>query len=322
MASIVKRGDGYRIHVSNGYSSDGKKIVETVTWTPDSSRTEKQNQKALNDFVIDFERKVKSGKYLDGNKMRFSDFAMLWKTEYAEKQLQITTLERNVYILEQIVNPELGHIVLSKLQPLHFQNLYSKLEKTGYTTRNGKHKQYSGSTFKRIHAVISGALNTALQWNLIDNNPALIAKPPKIEKQSKIKNFSIDETKTFLRLLEADTVPLQLKSFYNIALFAGARAGEIIALRWADINFESGSISITKSTCKTKSGQIDKPPKSKTSNRVINLPSSVMDILKKHKTEQQQLRLKLGSYWEGSDYLFIQTNGKQIYYDQHNISKR
>ena len=68
MASIRKRGSAYQITVSNGYTQDGKKILETVTWHPDPERTQRQNEKALQQFVVDFERKVQSGKYMDGEK--------------------------------------------------------------------------------------------------------------------------------------------------------------------------------------------------------------------------------------------------------------
>ena len=74
MASIRKRGNTYQITVSNGRDSFGKQIIETATFTPDPERTEKQNQKALEKFIFEFEEKVKSGKYLQGEKLTFQDF--------------------------------------------------------------------------------------------------------------------------------------------------------------------------------------------------------------------------------------------------------
>ena len=71
MASIRKRGKSYQITVSNGRDIHDKQILETTTWTPDPNKTEKQNQKALERFAMDFEDKVKSGKYLKGEKMTY-----------------------------------------------------------------------------------------------------------------------------------------------------------------------------------------------------------------------------------------------------------
>jgi integrase len=93
--------------------------------------------------------------------------------------------------------------------------------------------------------------------------------------------------------------------------------GELVALRWSDVDFENNSISITKTTVRTKEGQIDKPPKSKKSIRTVPLPEAVMRLLKKHKLEQQTWRLELGSYWQGEKdgHLFTIENGKQINHD-------
>ena len=83
MASIRKRGNSYQITVSNGRRIDGSQIVETATFTPDPKRTEKQNQKALEKFVFEFEEKVKSGKFLDGEKITFQAFSDTWLSDYA-----------------------------------------------------------------------------------------------------------------------------------------------------------------------------------------------------------------------------------------------
>ena len=93
MASIRKRKNAYQITVSNGRRPDGTQIIETATFTPDPNKTEKQNQKALEKFVFEFEEKVKSGKYLDGEKITFQAFTEIWLSDYAELHLVATTLQ-------------------------------------------------------------------------------------------------------------------------------------------------------------------------------------------------------------------------------------
>jgi len=334
MASIRKRGSSYQIIVSLGRDMSGRKLSESTTWTPDESRTAKQNEKALADFAYDFEKAVRSGKYLSGEKMTYAEFIGLWRSEYAEKQLEATTIERSDIAFKTIL-PAIGHIKLAALLPLHIQTLYSTLQKGGYSI-NGKHKTYSNNTIKRIHAVISGTLNIAVMWGLIDSNPCNRVKPPKVQKNpTNIRHFTVDEVKTFLGYLDKDysvtyrgkarkdgnppgeciefhTVPTQLKTFYNLAIFGGFRRGELIALKWSDIDFLKCSVSVTKSTARVKGSQITKQPKTKSSCRVVSLPPSVMALLKRHKTEQQELRLMMGSAWQGEDWLFIQADGKQM----------
>ena len=100
MASIRKRGNSYRITVSNGRDVTGKQILETATFTPDPNRTEKQNQKALEIFALEFKQKVKSGKYLDGEKITFQTFTETWLSDYAEQHLEATTVDVYKILLE------------------------------------------------------------------------------------------------------------------------------------------------------------------------------------------------------------------------------
>ena len=102
MASIRKRGDNYQVIVSNGYDSKGKKLTESITWIPDPTKTEKQNQKDLNIFAMEFEQKVKCGKFLSGEKMSLKDFVEKWLAEYASVQLKPTTYENyKIYLVSK-----------------------------------------------------------------------------------------------------------------------------------------------------------------------------------------------------------------------------
>jgi len=336
MASIQQRGNTYRIFVSCGRDINGKQIIETTTFNPDEAKTEKQNQKALEKFAFEFEEKVKSGKYLSGEKLTYQDYIKLWLKDYAEKQLQTTTIERCTSSLDNIILPELGHLKLSKILPLHLQTLYNKLLENGYTV-NGKHKSYNANTIKRIHQIISSTLNTAVQWQLIDSNPCKRIKPPKVTRNpADIKHFTLEEAQIFLSILneeytvahygrtkkdgsdsarhvETHTIPTQFKVFFNMALFGGLRLGELIALTWDDIDFKNFSVSITKSTAKTKDGMITKEPKTKSSIRTITLSQNLIQMIKKYRAEQNTLRLSLGSFWKGNNYLFIQSDGSQMH---------
>lgn len=335
MSSIRKRGNSYQITVSNGRDITGRQIIETATFTPDPNRTAKQNQKALEKFAFEFEEKVKSGKYLDGEKMIYKDFIDLWMQDYARKQLQQTSIERCESSLNNLILPELGHLKLAKIQPLHIQAFYNKLMEQGYTV-NGRHKQYKANTIKRIHQIISSTLNTAVRWQLIESNPCCRVKPPKPDRStSDIKHFTLEEAQIFLdqldkeytvsyggharrdgspsaRHLEVRKVPLQQKVFFHMALFGGFRLGELIALTWDDIDFKSCTVSISKSTAKTKDGMITKSPKTASSIRIVSLPTETMSLLRHWKAEQQAYRLSAGTYWKGIGHIFIQDNGSQM----------
>ena len=103
MASIRKRGSSYQITVSKGRDIHNKQILETTTWVPDPEKTDRQNEKALQKFALDFEEKVKNGKYLKGEKMTYQEYIPLWLEEYGQKQLESTSLELCTDVLNRVV---------------------------------------------------------------------------------------------------------------------------------------------------------------------------------------------------------------------------
>lgn len=315
MASIRKRGNSYRITVSNGRDVTGKQILETATFTPDPNRTEKQNQKALEIFALEFEQKVKSGKYLDGEKITFQAFTETWLSDYAEQHLEATTIDVYKILLDQHITPSIGHLKLSRIQPTHLNKLYNTMLKE---RKDGKSGGYSPTTIKRVHALISSIMNTAVKWNIVLENPCERVSPPKQTRNiDDIKFFTLEECSAFLEAIDTDlaagNIKLQHKVFFHLALFCGLRRGELIALEWSDLDFNQNTVSITKSTGLVGGKPITKPPKNKTSIRTVSVPESVMQLTRYYKKEQLKRRLTLGSYWQGDNYLFIQEDGKQMY---------
>lgn len=131
MASVRKRGNTYQITVSNGYDCAGKKIIETTTYRMDMSLTPKKQEKALDVFVMEFEQKVKSGKYYDGEKITFKDFSEKWWEDYAKQKLELTTQEVYEDRLKRHILPAIGHLKMAKITPMTLQTFYNKLFKDG-----------------------------------------------------------------------------------------------------------------------------------------------------------------------------------------------
>lgn len=334
MATVRKRGNTYQIRISNGYDLKGNQITETTTWKPDPNRTDRQNEKTLQKFILEFEDKVKTGKLLQGEKLTYKEYSDIWLKEYAYKQMQQTSIERCESSLSGIIIPNIGHLRLSEIQPLHLQKLYNSLLESGYE-RNGKHYTYSANTIKRIHQIISSSLNIAVQWQLIEANPCNRVKPPKVEKKTDVKHFTLEQAQTFLnyldkpytvshcgrrkkdgsesnRHIETKEWPLQYKILFQLAILGGFRRGELIALTWDDIDFDKNTVQISKSSARTKNGIITKAPKTFSSNRVVTLPGDCMVMLRKYKIKQYEYRLSLGTYWKGNNHIFIQDDGKQM----------
>lgn len=290
MASIEKRGKSYSITVSNGYDIYGKKLREKTTFTPDPNMTPKQQQKALETFVFEFEQRVKNGKLLSGSKITLKEYTERWLNEYALINLEQTTLDNYTTHLNTKILPALGHIKLAELKPLHLQSFYNNLLEDGIRT-DGKQGGYSVNTIKKVHAVLSSMLSIAVMWQIIETNPCdRVSLPKSKSKEDKVKCFTLEQAETFLNALnleyettykahsriddtgkkydvaeykETRTIPTQFKVFFNIALFGGLRKGEILALTWNDIDFDTSEITINKSVVYTNKKVITKDPKKK-----------------------------------------------------------
>lgn len=348
MASITKRGNSYRIRVSNGRDSSGNQIIESTTFTPDPAKTAKQNEKALNEFVLDFERKVKSGRYLDGENLRFKDFAAKWLKEYAEPRLAYSTYENYQMNLEKRIIPAMGHLKMSGITPLHIQSFYRDL---AAAPRNDKKAgSLSAGSIRKIHAILSSMFHTAVIWQIIEQNPCDRIEPPKDQRiNTGVKCFTLEQAETFLKVLDGSIkvnyperhrknadgeiypvaayetqqdIPLQIKVFFYMALFGGFRRGELLALTWKDIDFENGQANIYKSLTLKDHQMVIKTPKNKTSVRSVALPDVVMDLIRQLKLQQRTYALSIGSQWVGKwgqeyddNFLFTQWNGKVMYLD-------
>ena len=316
----------------------GKQIIRTATYTPDTKLTPKQQEKALQAFVFDFEQRVKNGAALDGHKITLQQFYYKWLNEYAKISLEPTTAEWYTRLFDNNILPSLGHIKLSDLKPLNIQAFYNSLTKEGAKQGGGA---YSPTSVKRFHSALSSVLNKAVEWELIPSNPAKKTSLPKQKAISdSVKCFTPEQAITFLNALngeytadyqahtrispkgnkytvqaytEAREVPTQFKVLFNIALYGGLRRGELLALTWEDIDFNNNTISINKSAAIVNNKPVIKSTKNKSSERVITLPQSVIELVRHWKKEQSELRLLLGDKWEGDNYLFIQWNGKLMH---------
>lgn len=340
MASIEKRGKSYSITVSNGYDIYGKKLREKTTFTPDPNMTPKQQQKALEAYVFEFEQRVKNGKLLTGDKLTLKEYSDRWLEEYAKTNLTQVSYRNYCDILKLRILPALGHIKLTSIKPLHLQSFYNNLLEDGVRI-DGKPGGYSPATIKKDHVVLSSMLSTAVQWQLIESNPCDRVSVPKVKNTSdNIKYFTFEQTQAFLNALnmsysttykahkrkgslheeynvaeytESRNIPLQFKVLFHIALFGGLRRGEIVALTWDDIDFDTNSIKINKSSSHVDRQVITKDPKTSTSNRTIKLPDFVMQLIKDWKLEQNKYRISIGDQWNGTNHIFIQTDGRQMY---------
>lgn len=332
MANIRERNGAYRIDVYIGEDRNGKKLFERTTFHPTQTSPTKI-KKEVESFAVEFEKRVKEGRYLKGDKLTFSEVMDFWKEDQSFKDLTLSVQEGYVRTLERIALPEFGNLPIAKITPLHVQTVYNRMEKDGKAPK----------TIKRANTAINAVMSYAYRMEIIENNPCARVRLPKLQHSEELRYFTLDQSQTFLNALTRDykvhfkghsrtlqktgetyyvpdycethSIPLQWQVYFTIALYSGFRRGEMIALTWKDIDFDSHTISVTKSIAKTTGkGQIVKDTKTKAGKRTIKLPSVCFDLLRKWKVEQKNFSLTMGTQWKGHrgrDFdlnpIFIQT---------------
>ena len=160
----------------------------------------------------------------------------------------------------------------------HLQKEFSKIKIDQITAKhimiyqNKIINNYSANHLKKIHTVLSSIFNFAIKFHGLTNNPARIAGNFEKESNKRMNFWEFKEFKQFIDVIEHPFY----KAFFSTLYYSGARKGELLALTWEDVDFEGKTIHISKTENNRKVTQ----PKTKASNRIIMLPSLIIDLLK------------------------------------------
>ena len=340
MASIRKRGNNYQITVSLGRNTEDQKVRESVTFTP-TATTEKGREKEVAEFAADFEKRVKEGKYLSGEKLSYKDVCERWRTDWALDHLSDHG-EAYYEMIETFAYPVFGNLKISKIRPLHIQDWISDMKRKGFAS----------TTIRRRVGAANSVFRYAYRLQIIQENPVDRAELPRIKKDDELHYFTVEQAKRFLRALSEPytevvkghtrtddtgkkykvpdytmkrTLPLQHQVYFHLAVYGGFRRGELGALTWSDIDYEARTVSINKAVARRKDGQVVKSPKTVSGYRTVTLPPVCFDLLRRWQKEQLALRIRLGSEWKGKDdmketYIFINDFGGM--HDISSVRKR
>ena len=203
----------------------------------------------------------------------------LWYKTYSKPHIRLTTqlcYENRIYLH---IIPSIGEIPLNKLTQSDLQKFYADLKKNG---RKSKVERYGTGVSDRLvrscHATCRTALQKAVEEKLISVNPAIGCKlPPK--KAQEMQVLTHEEMRRFLIQSKQD-------DFYELALLelaTGMRRGEICALKWSDLDFETGALHIQRQAYHVDHGVVISEPKTKQSCRSIILPPSVLNVLRQYR---------------------------------------
>lgn len=175
-----------------------------------------------------------------------------WLDEYMAATLRPTTLNGYRRSLELHVKPYLGNKTLSKITAVDLRSLYRSLQETGRVhPRDGQSPGLSARTVHGIHTTLHHALKTAMEQNLIPNNPAAEVDPPKFDG-APMKILTEAQLDAFMRVIEKDAF---WHDFFYTAVTTGLRRGEICALRWEDFDTKQETLHVRRTLTRKKASR-------------------------------------------------------------------
>jgi integrase len=228
-----------------------------------------------------------------------AQFAQYWLRDIIKPNKRQRTYESYELTSRLHLVPTLGHLRLTELTAQHVQNLLrSKLEK-GLLLPSVKY----------IRGRLGAILNCAAKQEppLVSRNVVKSTVLPRVPR-SAIRYFNDDEARKFL----AAARETGYATFYIVALGLGLRRGEVVGLRWSDIDFDRNTLRVEQSIQRVSGKLVAAEPKTEESRRTLTLPANVASALRSHRTRQLEQRLKAGADWQDSGLVFTNSLGTAV----------
>lgn len=272
--SIRKRKDGrWEGRYTAGHDpATGKTIYKNVLGKTQAEVKEKLKRAIEDSAKLDMS---KVGQYTVGQWMD------VWFENYAKIKVRPSSHQTYRGYIENHIKPNIGSIPLNKLTSLELQKLYKKLLGNGRVERIESKKQPKGlsaKTVRNINQIISSALNLAIEQKLILTNPADACALPKLEHRE-MKTLPTEQLTSFLREAKESGV----FEMYYIELATGLRRGELLGLKWSDIDLEHGSLRVQRQIARIDGEIVEAPLKTKNAYRTLPLSADAIDVLKAQK---------------------------------------
>ncbi|HZO73654.1 MAG TPA: tyrosine-type recombinase/integrase [Ktedonobacteraceae bacterium] len=261
-------------------------------------KTRKEVQEKLKTALYEQQR----GVLVTGPQQKVGQFLTHWLENVHKHSIRARTYERYEEIIRLHLLPGIGHHQFQKLSPQHLQSFYTRKLEEGL----------SPTTVLNLHNVLHRALKTAVRWNLLARNPCDLASPPR-RKRFEIHPLNMQQIHQLLAAAQGH----RLEALFILALATGMRRGELLALKWGDLDLQQGTLQVKRILSRIPSklpgkGFEETEPKTDKGRRNILLPSFAVEALQQHRQRQLEAKLKAGPIWQDHDYVFCTSIGTHL----------
>jgi integrase len=286
---ITKRNDGRYMARYTVHTPDGPK--RKVIYGRKYKEVERKLAEARGDAargIVYNDENMTVGEYLDR-----------WLRDSQRGSVRQSTFDRDSYLMRVHVKPVLGRVRLKNITPLDVQTLY----------RDRLDNDLSPSTVNKIHSVLHKALGQAVRWSLIPRNPTDAVKAPR-PAHEEMRPLSSEEARRLLDAAQGD----KLEALYLLAVTTGMRRGELLGLKWSDLDLERATVSIRRTLTRIDNGKRVAlgDTKNKKSCRTVRLTPQAVEALRVHLEWQLGEIEALGDLYDDQGLVFTSEAGTPI----------
>ncbi len=236
------------------------------------------------------------GLIFDAGALTVGDYLERWLKD-VEETVRRSTFEGYRYAIRPHIKPALGRIKLKDITPAHLRSFYRDRLDSGL----------SPATVHKQHVVLHKALKAAVADGLIPRNAAAGLKLPRITREE-IDPLTEDQARLLLETVSGN----RLEALYVLALHTGMRQGELLALKWDDVDLERGVLRVRRTLTHADKAFVLGEPKTKNSRRTIRLTSAAVDALRAHLSRQLQEIEEMSSLYQPGGLIFATETGTVI----------
>lgn len=308
--SPIKNKEGvvyaYQIRVYRGRDTSGKQLKPySTTWKiPEGMKNPRSIKKALEMAQAEFENKCKAGS-VPLEKRTFAVQAEYYIT-LRSRDRKHRTIFRYKELLKRI-NEAIGYLKLSDITPEHLNRFYCQLAQEGQNQHNGA--GLSSKTIREHHNLIHAIFAQALREGVVRINPAEMASPPSVKKKE-VQFYEVETVECIMECLSKET--LKWQCIVQLFIASGARRGEIMGLKWENVNFKKNTIKICGNLQYTREQKTYLDTTKTDEPRHVTIDKSVMQLLQRYRNEQACIRFQMGPDWKDEGFCFTQPDGSPM----------
>ena len=221
----------------------------------------------------------------------------MWLKSSVRGSIRQSTYDRDAYLVENHVKPALGRIKLKNLSSAHVQSFYQDRLDAGL----------SASTVHKVHTIVHKALARAVAWQMVPRNVTDAVEPPRPAPRE-MRPLSPAEARKLLDAAQGD----RLEALYVLAVTTGMRQGELLALKWQDVDLGNATVSVRRTLTRSGGRYTLGEPKTKKSRRSIRLTPRAADVLEQHLERQLSDIQMVGDKYADQGLVFSTDTGNPV----------